>query len=49
MSSYALPIVAVIPTEVFDQALTNATRGRPFTETQKAQWRLVQRNSSQTW
>lgn len=38
----ALPVLAVIPIEVFEAALGNATRGdRRLFETEKAQWRLV--------
>ena len=38
----SLPVLAVIPTEVFESALTAATRSdRQLTETEKAQWSLV--------
>ena len=38
----ALPVLAVIPIEVFEAALGSATRGdRSLHETEKAQWRLV--------
>ena len=38
----ALPVLAVIPLEVFETALSNASRGdRRLFETEKAQWRLV--------
>lgn len=39
----SLQVLAVIPVEVFEAALVAATRGdRHLTETEKAQWRLVQ-------
>ena len=38
----SLQVLAVIPTEVFEQALSNARRGtRELAETEKAQWRLM--------